>query len=289
MKKSSPSKASASGTLSPGDYATSGVPVVFVTSKEAYHEESSDDEEYYDIFPLPASRYRYSKWHELDDMEVTSDMLQCPRVRKGPKGFKIDTIWMLEEDEQLEAGEINDNDNKKRKKRWKRKKKKHDYRNKLENWEQCTCVNLSYQDLGHGYQTKEFIRVLRKLIRAESIELIENGLADLTNTTFPSCRCLYLQRNFFQNLKKLPKMPNVEQLSLQQNNIAKLDGLELLNVTKIHSLSLQDNPVTLKPGYRKRVFDILPNLKLLDGLPKLPEDSEELPDSLRDSSTCAIT
>ena len=45
---------------------------------------------------------------------------------------------MLEEDEQLEAGEINDNDNKKRKKRWKRKKKKHDYRNKLENWEQCT-------------------------------------------------------------------------------------------------------------------------------------------------------
>ena len=47
------------------------------------------------------------------------------------------------------------------------------------------CVNLSYQDLGHGYQTKEFIRVLRKLIRAESIELIENGLADLTNTTFP--------------------------------------------------------------------------------------------------------
>ena len=47
-------------------------------------------------------------------------------------------------------------------------------------------------------------------------------------------------------------MPNVEQLSLQQNNIAKLDGLELLNVTKIHSLSLQDNPVTLKPGYRKR-------------------------------------
>ena len=56
---SSPSKASASGTLSPGDYATSGVPVVFVTSKEAYHEESSDDEEYYDIFPVSQSNLDY--------------------------------------------------------------------------------------------------------------------------------------------------------------------------------------------------------------------------------------
>ena len=47
------------------------------------------------------------------------------------------------------------------------------------------AVNLSYQDLGHPYQKKEFQRVLRRLIRCEHIQLIENSLTDLSSILLP--------------------------------------------------------------------------------------------------------
>ena len=62
-------------------------------------------------------------------------------------------------------------------------------------------VNLSYQDLGHPYQKKEFQRVLRRLIRCEHIQLIENSLQDLSTVLLPRCTHLYLQRNFITELK----------------------------------------------------------------------------------------
>ena len=46
-------------------------------------------------------------------------------------------------------------------------------------------VNLSYQDLGHPYQKKEFQRVLRRLIRCEHLQLIENSLTDLSTVFLP--------------------------------------------------------------------------------------------------------
>ena len=47
------------------------------------------------------------------------------------------------------------------------------------------CVNLSYQELGHGYQLKEFYKVLKKLVRCSEIELIDDSLADLHMISFP--------------------------------------------------------------------------------------------------------
>lgn len=32
---------------------------------------------------LPASKYRYSKWHELEDMDIKGNMLRSPRVRRS--------------------------------------------------------------------------------------------------------------------------------------------------------------------------------------------------------------
>ena len=46
-------------------------------------------------------------------------------------------------------------------------------------------VNLSYQDLGDPFQRKEFQRVLRRLMRCENLQLIENSLQDLSSVLLP--------------------------------------------------------------------------------------------------------
>lgn len=42
---------------------------------------------YFIQLQLPSSKYRYSKWSELDDTEITANMLRCPRIRKGDINF----------------------------------------------------------------------------------------------------------------------------------------------------------------------------------------------------------
>ena len=62
-----------------------------------------------------------------------------------------------------------------------------------------------------------------------------------TNLSFP----------FFQ-WQKLPKAPLLVHLSLQQNNVESLNGLEVLRKTTIQSLVLKGNPVELNPTYRQQ-------------------------------------
>lgn len=47
------------------------------------------------------------------------------------------------------------------------------------------AVNLSFQELGHPYQLKQFLVVLQKLIRCESLQLMDNGLTDLSSIYLP--------------------------------------------------------------------------------------------------------
>jgi len=267
------------------NFATAGVPIVCVTAHESsyYHGDDDSDGEDQHILPLPASKYRYSKWHQLEDADVTSDMLKCPRIRKAPNGFKVQSVVMLEEQER--AMQADDDDffefrRKEERRGWFRRNKKQEYSSKLEKWEVCECVNLSYQEMGHTYQMKEFLRVLRRLLRAETIELIENSLSDLSSVTFPRVRRLFLQRNHLSDLKKLPHMPYMEHLSLQQNNIHTLKGLDRLKESRIKSIILRENPVSLTPDYRREVFRLLPNLQFLDDLPRLENDTYEDESSL---------
>lgn len=262
------------------------VPVVTVT-QDYYDNESDEDDEYDDILPLPASKFRYSKWSQMEETEITANMLKTPRVRKAPRGFQVDTVLMLQEQERIMLADEDDDladVNLPDKKTWWKRKKKRRYQNKLENWEKCECVNLSYQELGHPYQMKEFLKVLRRLIRAEYIELIDNGLSDLSSVFFSKCKHLFLQRNHFSNLKKLPRFGRIEHISLQQNNITSLKGLEVLKETTLRSLVLRENPVALQPEYRATVFAILPNLIFLDDLPRLDDAAE----AAQESSWCSI-
>ncbi|XP_071076867.1 acidic leucine-rich nuclear phosphoprotein 32-related protein [Desmodus rotundus] len=142
-----------------------------------------------------------------------------------------------------------------------------------ENWEDCKNLNISFQDLGDPYQVTNFNRILRRLIRVETLWLVDNSLVDLSAVRLPSCRVLNMDKNHLTSFKQLPKIPHIQRLSLAENHIETLTGLSGLRHTPLESLVLKRNPCEFYQNYRKRVFSCLPNLKVLDGIPKLPEDS----------------
>ncbi|KAJ4935726.1 hypothetical protein JOQ06_017254 [Pogonophryne albipinna] len=162
--------------------------------------------------PLPSSRFRFVSWHRLEQCDVTGDQLTCPRVREGPS------------DEELLQ----------------------------ENWENCLELNLSYQDLGDPFQKENFLRILRRLIRVEKLQLVDNSLTNLSSVRLPRCRMLNLQRNHLLCLRQLPKLPAVEHLSLSENAIGSLGGLGALGIGPLRSLNLSRNPVTFTQDYRAR-------------------------------------
>ncbi|XP_069474599.1 leucine-rich repeat-containing protein 46-like [Ambystoma mexicanum] len=206
--------------------------------------------------PLPCDTFRHITWQKLKDHDVQGTQLRCPRVREGPS-----------EEELLLRGE---------ERTFQRKNKlteKEIWQQRLqENWENCVNLNLSFQDLGDPYQQRNFCRILRRLIRVERLWLVDNSLTDLSAIRLPRCRELNVSKNHFTSFNQLPKMPQIQHLSLAENNIETLSGISALRNTGLESLILKTNPCEFQEDYRLQVFSILPNLKMLDGIPKLPED-----------------
>ena len=89
-------------------------------------------------------------------------------------------------------------------------------------------------------------------IFSDSCYIAYNGFVPLCLT-----RTYELEENtnlavFSCYLQKLPKAPLLLHLSLQQNNVESLNGLEVLRKTGIQSLVLKGNPVELDPHYRQQ-------------------------------------
>ncbi|XP_029069571.1 uncharacterized protein LOC114890327 [Monodon monoceros] len=121
-----------------------------------------------------------------------------------------------------------------------------------ENWEDCKNLNLSFQDLGDPYQVANFNRILRRLIRVETLWLVDNSLVDLSAARLPSCRVLNMNKNHLTSFKQLPKIPQIQHLSLAENHIETLAGLSSLRCTPLESLTLKRNPCEFHQNYRKR-------------------------------------
>ncbi|XP_053379086.1 protein tilB homolog [Mercenaria mercenaria] len=68
-------------------------------------------------------------------------------------------------------------------------------------------------------------------------------------------------------------MPRARKIIATENNIGSLDGLQSLRGTPLEELYLSGNNCSFEINYRKRVFAALPNLKVLDGIPRLPSDN----------------
>ncbi|XP_068172647.1 uncharacterized protein [Antennarius striatus] len=209
--------------------------------------------------PLPSSRFRFVSWHHLDQCDVTGDQLTCPRVREGPSEEEL--LQRQGDDICFERRRRREGE----RQRWEERLQ--------ENWENCLELNLSYQDLGDAFQQENFLRILRRLIRVEKLQLVDNSLTNLSSVRLPRCRMLNLQRNHLVCFRQLPKLPAVEHLCLSENAIGSLGGLGALGNSPLRSLSLSRNPVTFTQDYRARVFLCLPKLEILDGIPKLSEDS----------------
>uniref|UniRef100_A0A672YP86 U2A'/phosphoprotein 32 family A C-terminal domain-containing protein n=1 Tax=Sphaeramia orbicularis TaxID=375764 RepID=A0A672YP86_9TELE len=189
---------------------------------------------------LPSSRFRFVPWHRLEQCEVTGDQLTCPRVREGPSD---EELFHTEEDEVcLERG-----------RRRRREDEGQNWEERLqENWENCVELNLSYQDLGDPFQKENFLRILRRLIRVEKLQLVDNSLTNLSTVRLPRCKILNLHRNHLVCLRQLPKLPVVEHLCLSENAIGSLLGLGTLGNSPLRSLNLTRNPVTFTQDYRAR-------------------------------------
>uniref|UniRef100_A0A3B4ASB3 U2A'/phosphoprotein 32 family A C-terminal domain-containing protein n=1 Tax=Periophthalmus magnuspinnatus TaxID=409849 RepID=A0A3B4ASB3_9GOBI len=207
--------------------------------------------------PLPSSRFQFVSWHHLEQCHVTGDQLTCPRVREPSDEELFERVG---HELSVERGG-----------RRRREGEGQSWEERLqENWENCE-LNLSYQDLGDPYQRDNFLRILRRLIRVEKLQLVDNSLTDLSSMRLPRCRILNLQRNHLVSFRALPKLLAVEHLCLSDNAISSLCGLGALGNSPLRSLNLSRNPVTYSPQYRA-VFSCLPKLEVLDGIPKLPED-----------------
>ncbi|NXA07010.1 AN322 protein, partial [Sapayoa aenigma] len=205
---------------------------------------------------LPSDSFKHLGWCDIEEHDVRGNQLHCPRVREGPSEEEL--FFRKEEHTLKKRKQVTDTE------KWEKRLQ--------ENWENCAELNLSFQDLGDLYQLENFKRILRRLIRVEKLWLVDNSLTDLSAIRLPRCRELNVNKNHFTSFKQLPKIPQIQHLSLAENNIMTLSGISDFRYTPLESLILKRNPCEFQEGYRQLVFSSLPNLKILDGIPKLPED-----------------
>ncbi|XP_064642476.1 protein tilB homolog [Lineus longissimus] len=252
-------------------------PNVSLAIRTEYEEKQILQKNGVEILPkLPSHRYKHTVWHELSHTEIHGPVLWAPRIRDGPQ-IKEETFHTVTDDAEnpIHHGKMG--------------KERKNYRNQMEDWESAEFCNLSYQDLGDKYQQDNFKRVLKRLVNAREINLVEDTLVNLSSIKFPACTHLNLTKNYLNSLNCLPELPHILWLNLSYNNIHDLDGLKSLKKTPLKSLVLKGNPVEFKENYRPRVFGILPQLKLLDNIPRLPSEMDEITEEEENAKRCTIS
>ncbi|XP_045412589.1 uncharacterized protein LOC123641711 [Lemur catta] len=185
---------------------------------------------------LPSDSCKYLTWHKVEQHDIQGSQLRCPRVREGPSEEEL--LFRQEECALPPRKRVLE------KSKWETWLQ--------ENWEDCKNLNISFQDLGDAYQVENFNRILRRLIRVETLWLVDNSLVDLSAIRLPSCRILNMNKNHLTSFKQLPKIPQIQHLSLAENHIETLTGLSSLRHTPLESLILKRNPCEFHQNYRKR-------------------------------------
>ncbi len=115
-------------------------------------------------------------------------------------------------------------------------------------------VNLSYQNLGDEYQLRNFHRCLSRLHLCKRLQLMDNSLSSIKKVTLPSCVYLNLSRNRITSFTSLPMSPNLEHLSIANNNIVSMTNLQSLarKYPHLKTLTMKGNPAADAPDYRYR-------------------------------------
>ena len=117
--------------------------------------------------------------------------------------------------------------------------------------------------------TLDFIKLKTNLSKTNQIKTLNlwgNDFEDISILSeLPKLEVVSLSVNHIKNLEVFQKLENLKELYLRQNLIDNFDQIK--NLEKCHNLSilaLKDNPITLLPDYKKKIIEILPQLKKLD-------------------------
>ena len=117
--------------------------------------------------------------------------------------------------------------------------------------------------------TLDFIKLKTNLSKTNQIKTLNlwgNDFEDISILSeLPKLEVVSLSVNHIKNLEVFQKLENLKELYLRQNLIDNFEQIKYLE--KCHNLSilaLKDNPITLLPDYKKKIIEILPQLKKLD-------------------------
>lgn len=120
--------------------------------------------------------------------------------------------------------------------------------------------------LGNKIPAVENLAVTRD--QYDTIDLTDNELRKLDNfPTLRRLRTLLVSNNSVSKLDSeiAEKLPNLEMLILQHNDLDSVEALSsLTGLKRLRYLSLIDCPVARKPHYRLLVVKLLPQLRALD-------------------------
>ncbi|KAH9526393.1 Acidic leucine-rich nuclear phosphoprotein 32 member [Dermatophagoides farinae] len=115
-------------------------------------------------------------------------------------------------------------------------------------------------------------------VNLECLSMINIGLTSLKGfPNLPNLKRLELSDNRISNgLNHLKGSVNLQYLNLCGNKFKDIETLEpLKELKKLEILDLFNCEVTEQPEYRKKVFDMLPELKFLDGYDRNDQEIED--------------
>ncbi|XP_076086593.1 uncharacterized protein LOC143057221 [Mytilus galloprovincialis] len=263
------------GTTDTGQLASTSIPLATVPAYK--HLKQSKDSQG-SVPQLPSHRFQYSVWHDLKVVSIKGTDLKAPRIRDGPDEKEAAFYSLKDEDNQYIHHNLHG-------------RRRITHQTTMENWEQAKSASFCYQDLSDAYQRKHFQNILGRLRNVEQLYLVDNGMQYLHSYSFPKCEVLNINNNYIASFKYLPSIPRVKLLTMEDNDVDNFKGLG--NLKSLEDLYLRGNPITFLINYRQRVFQILPQLKRLDGIPRLQSDLEfdpeygDMDESMNDSS-CVI-
>jgi len=135
--------------------------------------------------------------------------------------------------------------------------------------------------------TEEDKKFLEKFVNLSMLSMNGTGLVSLKN--FPkidSLEKLFLNSNNIKgNLDILSSYINLRTLEIEKSRISKFEDIQpLTHLEFLNSLSLADNPIVELKNYRSKLFEIIPDLCILDHKDSEGNDVEENSDEEGDLS-----
>ena len=116
--------------------------------------------------------------------------------------------------------------------------------------------------------TEEHKRVLEHYNNLVHLSMNDLGLEQLDNfPKLPLLETLELSNNKLkcEDLNLIvPLYPKLYKIKLSHNTIEKKEVLTLLNSSTVEKIEIRDNPFVKGENYREEIFDILPNIVIVD-------------------------